>query len=108
MKAELRSAAIVLLLVSLAVAGTLFAGGEKPVVYVAVLPPGTRATAAIALAREVRAALERRGAKVLAEASGSDAAALEAITSASNAGGAQVSLAVRLVPSRTSCVTVRT
>jgi hypothetical protein len=92
----------------LLVASSMLIGAEKPLVYVAPLPSGAHAAAAAGLARELRSALERRGVQNLAGPTGPNAAGLEEITSASNAAGAQVSVGIRLVPSRTSCATVRT
>ena len=76
-------------------------------VYVAPLPSDTRNAAAAAFAREVRLALERRGIQILAGPEVAEAASAEAITSASTAGGAQVSVGIRVVSGRASCATVR-
>ncbi len=108
MKVDSHSVAIAALAARLVVTSSLLPGAEKPLVFVAPLPSGAHASAAADLARELRSALERRGVRNLAGPPGPTAAALEAITSASNAAGAQVSVGIRLVASQTSCATVRT
>jgi hypothetical protein len=78
---------------------------EAPVVYVAALPSDSRNAAAAAFARELRLALGRGGVPSLAGPEG--ATAPEAITNASNAAGAQVSVGIRFVQGNAPCVTVR-
>lgn len=108
MKIESQSIGIAALAACLVVMSSVLPGAEKPLVYVAPLPSGAHASATADLVRELRSALERRGVRNLAGPAGPTAAALEAITSASNAAGAQVSVGIRLVPSQMSCATVRT
>jgi hypothetical protein len=80
---------------------------ERFLVYVASLPSDSRNAAAAAFTRELRLALERRGVQSLAGPEGAEAAAPEAITSASNAAGAQVSVGIRFVRGNAHCATVR-